>query len=73
MILVTVDLRDVVLFTTTLLAIVNPISSAVLFAAMAGRFAPGIQRRMAHQSAFAILVILLLGKGIGGLLPGLAR
>ena len=38
MILSTVNLRDVVLFTTTLLAIVNPISSAVLFATMSGRF-----------------------------------
>jgi multiple antibiotic resistance protein len=53
-------LRDVVLFATTLLAIVNPISSAVLFASMAGRFAPDIQRRMANQSAFAVLVILLV-------------
>ena len=66
-----VHLRDVVLFTTTLLAIVNPISSAVLFAAMAGRFASGIQCRMANQSALAILVILLvwllLGGGLGNL------
>jgi multiple antibiotic resistance protein len=60
-----VHLRDVVLFTTTLLAIVNPISSAVLFAAMAGRFAPGIQRSMANQSAFAILVIVLVCAWIG--------
>ena len=58
-------LPDVVLFTTTLLAIVNPISSAVLFAAMAGRFAPDIQRRMANQSASAILVILLVCAWIG--------
>jgi small neutral amino acid transporter SnatA (MarC family) len=60
-----VHLRDVVLFTTTLLAIVNPISSAVLFAAMAGRFAPGIQRNMANQSAFAVLVILLVCAWVG--------
>src|SRR5258708_1928110 len=60
MILITVDLRDVVLFTTTLLAIVNPISSAVFFASMSGRFGGTIQRRMANQSAFAILVILLV-------------
>ena len=53
------QLREVVLFTTTLLAIVNPISSAVLFASMAGRFDSVIQRRMANQSAFAILIILL--------------
>src|SRR5689334_21828951 len=47
-----VHLRDVILFTTTLLAIVNPISSAVLFAAMAGKFTAHIQRQMANQSAF---------------------
>jgi multiple antibiotic resistance protein len=60
-----VHVRDVVLFTTTLLAIVNPISSSVLFAAMAGRFAPGIQRRMANQSACAVLVILLVCAWVG--------
>jgi multiple antibiotic resistance protein len=49
-----------VLFATTLLAIVNPISSAVLFASMAGRFSAGVQRRMANQSAFAVLMILLV-------------
>ena len=53
-------LREVVLFSTTLVAIVNPISSAVLFASMAGRFGATIQTRMANQSAFAILVILLV-------------
>jgi multiple antibiotic resistance protein len=60
-----VHLRDVVLFTTTLVAIVNPISSAVLFASMAGRFGPDIQRRMANQSAFAVLVVLLVCAWIG--------
>jgi MarC family membrane protein len=60
-----VHLRDVVLFTTTLLAIVNPISSAVLFATMAGRFGTDIQRRMANQSAFAVLVVLLVCAWIG--------
>ena len=58
-------LQAVVLFTTTLLAIVNPISSAVLFAAMAGRFSADIQRRMANQTAFAVLVILLTCAWIG--------
>ncbi len=58
-------LRDVVLFTTTLLAIVNPISSAVLFATMAGRFGSDIQRRMANQSAFAVLVVLLVCAWMG--------
>ena len=48
------------LFATTLLAIVNPISSAVLFASMAGRFSADVQRRMANQSGFAVLVILLV-------------
>lgn len=52
--------QNVVLFTTTLLAIVNPISSSVLFAAMAGKFTPEIQRRMANQSAFAVLCVLLV-------------
>jgi MarC family membrane protein len=60
-----VHLRDVVLFTTTLLAIVNPISSAVLFATMSGRFGGGIQRRMANQSAFAVLVVLLVCAWMG--------
>jgi len=60
-----VHLRDVVLFTTTLLAIVNPISSAVLFATMAGRFGSDIQRRMANQSAFAVLVVLLVCAWMG--------
>ena len=58
-------LRDVVLFATTLIAIVNPISSAVLFAAMAGRFGSDIQRQMANQSGFAILVILLVCAWVG--------
>jgi multiple antibiotic resistance protein len=54
-----VNVQAVVLFATMLVAIVNPISSAVLFATMSGRFGPAIQRRMANQSALAILVILL--------------
>ena len=54
-------LRDVVLFTTTLLAIVNPISSAVLFATR-------VMGILVSATAFG-----LLGRGIGGLLPGLAR
>jgi multiple antibiotic resistance protein len=54
-----VHLREVVLFSTTLVAIVNPISSAVLFASMSGRFGASVQQRMANQSALAILIILL--------------
>ena len=53
-------LHEAILFSTTLIAIVNPISSAVLFASMAGRFGATIERRMANQSAFAILMILLV-------------
>jgi multiple antibiotic resistance protein len=60
-----VDTQAVVLFTTTLLAIVNPISSAVLFATMSARFGGVVQRRMANQSAFAILVILLACAWVG--------
>jgi multiple antibiotic resistance protein len=55
-----VHLREAVLFSTTLVAIVNPISSAVLFASMAGRFSATVQTRMAKQSAFAVLIILLV-------------
>jgi multiple antibiotic resistance protein len=66
-----VRLQSAVLFTTTLLAIVNPISSAVLFAAMSGRFSADIQRRMANQSAFAILVILLICAWMGRLVLGI--
>ena len=59
------DLQAVVLFATALLAIVNPISSAVLFASMTGRFDRRIQQRMANQSAFAILVILIVCAWMG--------
>ena len=58
-------LQSIVLFTTTLLAIVNPISSAVLFAAMAGNFTTDIQRRMANQSALAVLCLLLVCAWVG--------
>ena len=64
--------QAVLLFSTSLLAIVNPISSAVLFAAMAGRFTVSVQRRMANQSAFAILAILVVCAWVGRwLLQGL--
>ena len=59
------NLQNIVLFTTTLLAIVNPISSSVLFAAMAGKFTADIQRRMANQSAFAVLCVLLVCAWVG--------
>ena len=59
------SLQQIVLFATALVAIVNPISSAVLFASMAGRFGSGVQRQMANQSATAILVILLACAWVG--------
>ena len=43
----------------------NPISSAVLFASMTGRFDRRIQQRMANQSAFAILIILIVCAWLG--------
>jgi multiple antibiotic resistance protein len=65
------ELREIILFSTALLAIVNPLGSAVLFAAVAGKFASGIQRRMANQSAFAILIILIVCAWLGNSILGL--
>ncbi len=64
-------LQDAILFSTALLAIVNPMASAVLFAALAGKFTKQIQRRMANQSALAILVILLTCAWLGNSILGL--
>jgi len=55
-----VNLRAIALFATSLLAIMNPISSAVLFATTTGRFSPSIHRQMAKQSSLAILIILIV-------------
>lgn len=52
--------QAVVLFSTTLLAIVNPIGSAVMFTAVAGRFPTAVQRQMAKQSGLAVAIILLV-------------
>jgi multiple antibiotic resistance protein len=60
-----VNLASAILFSTTLLAIVNPIGSAVMFAALAGRFPEVVQRRMAKQSALAVLIILIVCAWIG--------
>lgn len=57
--------ESVVLFSTTLLAIVNPVGSAVMFAAVAGRFPKVVQRRMANQSGIAILIILIVCAWLG--------
>lgn len=63
--------QDVLLFFTSLLAIVNPIGSAVLFATVAGKFHPPIQRSMANQSALAILIILLVCAWLGNSILGI--
>jgi multiple antibiotic resistance protein len=60
-----VTFQSVVLFSTTLLAIVNPVGSAVMFAAVAGRFPKVVQRRMANQSGVAILIILVVCAWLG--------
>ena len=57
--------QAVVLFSTTLLAIVNPVGSAVMFAAVAGRFPKNVQARMANQSGIAILIILIVCAWMG--------
>lgn len=59
------SLQDALLFLLALLAIVNPVGSAVLFAALAGRFARAVQQRMANQSALAVLIILLVCAWVG--------
>ena len=58
-------LQHAVLFSTTLLAIVNPVGSAVMFAAVAGRFPQAVQRRMANSSALAVLIILIVCAWLG--------
>ena len=58
-------LQSAVLFATTLLAIVNPVGSAVMFAAVAGRFPHVVQRRMANSSALAVLIILIVCAWLG--------
>lgn len=60
-----VSLQDALLFLIALLAIVNPVGSAVLFAALGGRFARSVQNRMANQSAVAVLIILLVAAWVG--------
>jgi len=60
-----VDLQATLLFTTSLLAIINPLSSAVLFVTTASRFSRDVQNRMADQSGLAIAVILLVCVWVG--------
>ena len=65
------DVQATLLFATSLVAIVNPVSSAVLFAATSGHFHAAVQRRMANQSALAILIVLLVVVWAGRWLLGL--
>ena len=62
------DLQATLLFTTSLLAIVNPLASAVLFVTTASRFSLAVRRKMADQSGLAIAVILLVCAWAGRLL-----
>ena len=59
------DLQATLLFTTSLLAIVNPLSSAVLFVTTSTRFSQQVQQRMADQSGLAVGVILLVCTWVG--------
>jgi len=59
------DLQATLLFATSLVAIVNPLSSAVLFVTTASRFSASAHTKMADQSALAIAVILVLCAWIG--------
>jgi multiple antibiotic resistance protein len=54
-----VDLQATLLFSTALLAIVNPLASAVLFVTTSGTFHAAVRRRMANQSAMAIALLLI--------------
>lgn len=62
------DLQATLLFTTSLLAIVNPLSSAVLFVTTASRFSQAVRRKMADQSGLAIAMILVACAWAGRLL-----
>ena len=59
------NLQATVLFATSLLAILNPLSSSVFFVTTASRFSRIVQRQMADQSGLAIAVILLACVWIG--------
>ena len=59
------NLQATVLFATSLLAILNPLSSSVFFVTTASRFSRTVQRQMADQSGLAIAVILLACVWIG--------
>ena len=59
------DLQATLLFTTSLVAIVNPLSSAVFFVTTSAGFSQEVQRKMADQSGLAIAVILLVCAWVG--------
>ena len=59
------DLQATLLFATSLLAIVNPLSAAVIFVTTSGTFHAAVRRLMARQSALAIATILLACVWVG--------
>jgi len=65
LILDVVDLQATMLFATSLIAIVNPLSSAVLFVTTASRFSPPLHHKMADQSGLAIAATLVVCVWVG--------
>ncbi|NQW02515.1 MAG: MarC family protein [Acidobacteria bacterium] len=63
--------QEIVLFSTSMLAIINPLAAAVLFVSLAGKFDKSVQRRMANQSALAVLTLLLVFAWLGNSILGL--
>ncbi|HEX5069636.1 MAG TPA: MarC family protein [Vicinamibacterales bacterium] len=59
------DLQATMLFATALVAIMNPLSSAVLFVTTANRFSASAHQKMADQAALAIAVILVICAWVG--------
>jgi multiple antibiotic resistance protein len=59
------DLQATLLFTTSLLAVVNPLASAVLFVTTASRFSLVVQGKMADQSSLAVALIILACTWVG--------
>jgi multiple antibiotic resistance protein len=59
------NLQATLLFTTSLLAVVNPLASAVLFVTTASRFSRVVQGKMADQSSLAVALIILTCTWVG--------
>jgi multiple antibiotic resistance protein len=63
--------QEIVLFSTTLLAVVNPVAASVVFVRVAGEFDPRIQRKRANRTSYAILIILCVCAWLGNSILGL--